>query len=153
MHQLGQMGKVLKELADNNASKIKKLQVHFLEEGENSTRYWNPQNGALNHPFCGQSIRRVHGSFRMGWKERGNQPLNGRFWQWAGNYICKGIGRAGALVREPNLALGCGSADDGRGGSHHWTGTIRKRVPEIIDLQNGGGRDGCVGMSRTSLAL
>ncbi|GIX87580.1 hypothetical protein CDAR_212111 [Caerostris darwini] len=27
---------------------------------------------------------------------------------------------------------------EGRG-SHHWTGTIRKRVPEIIDLRNGRG--------------
>ncbi|GIX87585.1 hypothetical protein CDAR_212151 [Caerostris darwini] len=52
--------------------------------------------------------------------------------------------------RSANLiwSLGGGSAEDGGWGSHHWTGTIRKRVPEIIDLRKGGGWGACAGTSR-----
>ncbi|GIX84129.1 hypothetical protein CEXT_45591 [Caerostris extrusa] len=191
---------------------LKKPQVPFLEEDENSTRCWNPQHGALNHP----ALWSVHlesswlsGSFRMGWKEERNQPETGRFGngpEIISNFINKSspvilinypnqlttthnsvisrcptfghhkenlvqnrIGQKPRTTTEPKQMFsltdiipvqrtliwreGVGQRRTGGGGSHHWTGTIRKRVTEIIDHRNGGGLDDSAGMRRTSRAV
>ncbi|GIX87590.1 hypothetical protein CDAR_212181 [Caerostris darwini] len=93
---------------------------------------------------------------------------NGTIWQWAESYICaKGSAELVPWIGKPSILLGklrhaifkYGTVlkkryhsrpanliwHDGVGqrrtvvSFRHWTGTIRKRVPEIIDLRNGGG--------------
>ncbi|GIX84126.1 hypothetical protein CEXT_45571 [Caerostris extrusa] len=127
------MGKVLKRIADNNASKKKQTRSIFLKKVRTPPGCSNPQNGALHHPPCGQSIRRVHGSaVHSEWGGRGrNQPDDLAMGRKLYLYIIR--------VQEPNLARRDGSAEDGVGSSHRWTGMIRKRVPEIINLRNGRG--------------